>query len=66
MSNTPYRTPAELGITSENILAIPDMKFYGVRSTPEFRIYGIMYSKDGYFCRIPEDVAEKCNGTISF
>lgn len=66
MSNNTFKTPVELGITAEKILAFPNMKFYGVRTTPEFRIYGIMYSKDGYFCRMPEDVAEKCNpGVVS-
>ena len=58
------KTAAELGITSENILARPDLKFYDARTTPEFRIYGLMDAKDGFFCRIPEEVAEKCNQSL--
>jgi len=61
MNEKVFRTPHDIGITSESIKALSDIGFFDVRTTPEFRIYGVMDSKDGYFCRIPEDVAAKTN-----
>lgn len=53
-------TPAELGITHENITKYDKLRFYDIRTTNGFDVYGLYdYKKEGPFSRIPDEIANK-------
>ena len=56
----------ELSITNEKLTSIDSLRFYDVRTTPEFRIYGVMNSADGKcFVRMPEKIAENVSASVA-
>ncbi|MBE6612856.1 MAG: hypothetical protein E7632_10230 [Ruminococcaceae bacterium] len=57
-------TPAELGITAGDVLALDGVKFYDVREEP-FRVYGLYdYKNQPEFRRVPEDVAAAASPAV--
>ncbi len=61
MININGLTAAELGIRSEELNNLSELKFYDVKQAP-FRIYGLYEpEKPGAFHRMPDSVAEATN-----
>ncbi len=59
-------TMDELNFYSDTFEKMPELRFYDVRTTPEFRIYGVMDSADGKaFVRMPEDIAAKVSDGVT-
>lgn len=59
MINSKSYTCAELNITHESVTKFENIRFYSVRETDEFRVYGLFdYKNTERFVRMPEAVAE--------
>ena len=66
MINAKGYTPAELGITAEQITEKQSIRFYSIKETDLFRVYGLYdYKKEGLFKRLPEAVAETVSASVA-
>ncbi len=55
----------ELGFESDTLGKEANLRFFDVRTTPEFRVYGVMNSADGKaFVRMPEDIAANVSESV--
>ena len=55
-------TATELGIKNERITSLDNLRFYDVRETDDFRVYGLYdYKNTSRYMRMPVEVAENVN-----